>query len=84
MPLKEPLPKELLGLLPANGESEPRVSVVTDLNEETCYAVRWLAVTDDRILVMEPNGGSPHVALELPLNQITEVKTRPLVGAGLI
>ena len=84
MPLREPLPKELLGLLPANGESEPRVSVVTDLNEDTCYAVRWLAVTEDRILVMEPNGGSPHVALELPLDQITEVKTRPLVGAGLI
>src|SRR5687768_12175226 len=88
MPLVEDLPTSLETLLNreslpgANGEA--RMRVATDLDENGNYHERWLTVAEDRVLVMDPDHGNPHVAMNVPLADITEVKTSPLVGAGIL
>lgn len=89
MALLEDLPVTLVPLLATDrhnpdGRNSLRVSVSTDLDPEGRYGERWLAVTEDRVVVLEPNHGDPHVVLSVPLKTITEVKTHPLVGAGVL
>jgi ATP-binding cassette subfamily B protein len=86
MPLREDMPEDLEGLLPpgATQNGALKVSVGSDLDEDSRYGRRWLAVTSDRILVMEPANGHSSVSLDLPLDKVTEVKTQPMVGAGLL
>ena len=86
MPLQEDLPTILESLLPpgaaANGGL--KVSVAADLDGMGHYSNRWLAVTSDKILVLQPNNGRSTVDLEVALDRVTEVKTRPLVGSGIL
>jgi ATP-binding cassette subfamily B protein len=85
MPLRDELPTTLEPLVPScDGDVPLRVSVATDLDAEGRYAERWLAVTKDRLLVLEPNHGRPKVALDVPLEKISGFRTQPLVGSGLL
>ena len=56
------------------------ISVSTDLAEDRTYGERWMVVTDRRVLIFSPDGRNGTV--ELPLKEITEAKTEPLVGGG--
>ncbi|HEY3413968.1 MAG TPA: ABC transporter transmembrane domain-containing protein [Armatimonadota bacterium] len=86
MPLKEELPASLAALLPqpAHPDGDLRVSVEADLDGDGNYARRWLAVTGDRLFVMEPDHGDPRLTLDLPLASISEVKAQPQVGSGVL
>ena len=86
MPLKEELPASLVPLLPhpAGQDGDLRVSVEADLDKDGNYARRWLAVTEDRLFVLEPDHGDPRLALDLPLSSISEVKAQPQVGSGVL
>jgi ATP-binding cassette subfamily B protein len=86
MPLKEELPASLVSLLPppTPGGEGVRVSVEADLDAEGRYAHRWLAVTEDRLLVFEPDHGNPVTAVDVPLSSVSSVKTHALVGSGVL
>lgn len=86
MPLREEMPTSLERLLPPSAATNGglKVSVGVDLDPDGRYAERWLAVTADRILVMQPENGRSSVQLDIPLEHVSEVKTLPLVGAGIL
>ncbi|HEY3269419.1 MAG TPA: ABC transporter transmembrane domain-containing protein [Armatimonadota bacterium] len=90
MPLQENLPESMEPLLPTDArdaDGKLKVTVAADLDEDGRYAERWLAVTDDRVMVMEgvdADGNASKVALDVPLDSITGVKTQSLVGSGVL
>jgi ATP-binding cassette subfamily B protein len=86
MPLHEDIPEELGALLPPGtaGNGALKVSVGTDLDEEGNYGQRWMAVTSDRILILQPDNGHSSVSLDVPLDSVSAVKAQPMVGAGLL
>ena len=52
-----------------------------DLDPDGRYGENWLALTDERILVIHANGGSPSVDA-WPLADVQRIQTRSYVGNG--
>ena len=86
MPLKETLPAVLAPLLPepAGTDDALRLSVEADLDQNGNFSRRWLAVTDERLYVFEPDHGEPRTLVDVPLTSMSEVKAQPLVGSGVL
>ena len=55
--------------------------LASDLDLDGRYGENWLALTDERLLVVHSNGGSPEVR-SWPLEQVRRVQTRSYVGSG--
>ncbi|MCY3736082.1 MAG: ABC transporter ATP-binding protein [Gemmatimonadaceae bacterium] len=55
--------------------------LASDLDLDGRYGENWLALTDERLLVVRANGGSPEVR-SWPLEQVRRVQTRSHVGSG--
>jgi ATP-binding cassette subfamily B protein len=61
-----------------------RLSAETDLAADRRFGQRWLVVTDDRLLVIAPDGENGAVERDLPLKDITDYKLENLVGGGVL
>ena len=55
--------------------------LAADLDLDGRYGENWLALTDERLLVLQANGGAPEVR-SWPLEQVRRVQTRSYVGSG--
>ena len=55
----------------------------TDVDLSGVYRDHWLAVTDDRLLVIS-DGAAPSVARSIGLKDAREYRTQPGVGSGLL
>ncbi len=55
--------------------------LAADLDLDGRYGENWLALTDERLLVVHSNGGSPEVR-SWPLDQVRRIQTRSYVGSG--
>ena len=55
--------------------------LVADLDRDGRYGENWLALTDERILVLRANGGTPSVDSWL-LADVQRIQTRSYVGNG--
>ena len=55
--------------------------LAADLDLDGRYGENWLALTDERLLVVQANGGAPEVR-SWPLEQVRRVQTRSYVGCG--
>ena len=55
--------------------------LASDLDLDGRYGESWLALTDERLLVVHANGGDPEVR-SWPLEQVRQVHTRSHVGSG--
>ena len=55
--------------------------LAADLDLDGRYGENWLALTDERLLVLQANGGAPEVR-SWPLEQVRRVQTRSHVGSG--
>ncbi|MFA6111642.1 MAG: hypothetical protein WDA75_23015, partial [Candidatus Latescibacterota bacterium] len=61
-------------------DEEVRVRVTADLMDGGEYGSRWLVLTDRRLFSLSPGDGDGLV--QLPLDQVGEVRTLELVGGG--
>ena len=55
--------------------------LASDLDLDGRYGENWLALTDERLLVVHANDGAPEVR-SWPLEQVRRVQTRSHVGSG--
>ena len=55
--------------------------LAADLDLDGRYGENWLALTDERILVLQANGGAPEVR-SWQLEQVRRIQTRSHVGSG--
>ena len=61
------------------------ISAMADLTADRQFGLRWLLVSDQRVLVLDSNGAGPEETIEVPLLEISEAKTESLVsGSQLI
>jgi len=55
----------------------------TDIDRLGTYTVQWLAVTQDRLLVLS-DGEAPEVVVNLRFKEVTEFRCRGAIGSGLL
>jgi len=81
-PFIETLPEKIAGKLRhAKPEDETvRIQVLTDMNMERRFGEHWVVVTDRRVLLIPDDGDDGTV--DIPVDEIAEVKVEPLVGGG--
>ena len=86
MNLVEPLSKELEGHLRDQLQvGELLLMLLTaDLRLDGLYGESWFALTDDRILVLQPNGTSFPEIQSIPLSEIRAIYTKKFVGNGVV
>jgi ATP-binding cassette, subfamily B, bacterial len=82
--LVEPIPSELEEHL--RRELNPGELLLlflsADILPDGQYGASWLALTEDRLLVFQPNGeAQPHIQ-SVPLDKIEKIQTRNYVGNG--
>ena len=61
-------------------EEEVLIQVATDMAGEDRFEQRWLVVTAQRLLVLDPNGASGDV--EFALQAVKSARIEALVGGG--
>ena len=85
MDLVEPIPTTLEGHL--RRELQPgellMVFLSADIDADGKFGDSWLALTDERLLILHPNGGTPDIRA-IPLRDIRRVRTRNYVGNGTL
>ena len=85
MDLVEPIPTSLAG--PLRQELQPgellMVFLSADIAPDGQFGTSWLAITDERLMVLRPNGGTPDLQT-IPLSDILRVRTRNYVGNGTL
>ncbi|MFH1566706.1 MAG: ABC transporter ATP-binding protein [Gemmatimonadota bacterium] len=70
---RELRPGELLMLL-----------LASDLLPDGRFGESWLVLTDERLMVLRPNGAGPPEIESIPLQQVDRVGTRNYVGSGVL
>lgn len=85
MDLLEPITADLEGHLRRQLHRGDLLMVLlaSDLDRDGRYAHEWLALIDERLLVLRVNGGAPEVE-SVPLAQVRRVQTRTGVGSGTL
>jgi ATP-binding cassette subfamily B protein len=84
MPPAETLPAGIRQRLSDLGLDEAKTdwSLASDLTAAGDFGERWLVLGDGRLLVISPGDDRP--AIDLRLDQISQVKTESLVGCGAL
>lgn len=86
MELVEPIPEDLEKYL--RQELQPgellMVLLATDIDREGRFADSWLALTDERLMVLRPNGGSEPEIDAVFLRDIQKIHTKNYVGNGAL
>ena len=84
MDLVEPIPEELVPRI--RDILEPgellMVMLAADIRPDGTYGDSWFALTEDRVIVIQPNGAEAPEITSIPLDDITRIHTRSYVGAG--
>src|SRR5262249_51457188 len=78
----EPLPSAVGKKLKMSKPSDEQVliQIRTEVAEDLSFAERWLVVTEQRVLLLSPDGADAIV--DLPLEEITAARLQGLVGGG--
>ena len=86
MELVEPIPDELEKHLRQALQPGELLMVLlaTDLDSEGRFDDSWLALTDERIMVLRPNGGAEPEIETVLLRDIQKIHTRNYVGNGAL
>ena len=63
-------------------EEVVRIQVASDMADGQSFGERWLVVTDRRLLFLGLDGKEK--AVEVPVDQVGEVRTEDLVGGGVL
>ena len=86
MDLLEPIPPALapeLRQLLQPGELL-MVMLASDIRPDGQYGQSWFALTDERLLVLHPNGGDKPETQSIPLAEVQRVQTKNYVGNGAL
>lgn len=85
MDFLEPIPDDIAPHL--REELQPgellMLFLAADLQPDGQFGDSWLGLTDERLLVLHPNGGTPDIE-SIPLRDIEKVSTRNYVGSGVL
>ena len=86
MDLVEPIPPELEGHLRRKLRPGELLMVLlsSDISQQGRFDSSWLAMTDERLLVLRSNGAGMEELEEVPLADIEKVRTRNYVGNGTL
>jgi ATP-binding cassette subfamily B protein len=86
VPLIETLPKPLEEALGANngGTDDLVATIASDLTLDGEFGEEWLVVTKDRLLVYEPNGGTPSPRVDVLLTELKSPRAEALIGGGAL
>ena len=86
MDLVEPIPPELEGHLRRKLRPGELLMVLlsSDISQQGRFDSSWLAMTDERLMVLRSNGAGMEELEEVPLADIEKVRTRSYVGNGTL
>ncbi|MBC8077849.1 MAG: ABC transporter ATP-binding protein [Chloroflexales bacterium] len=84
MTVSDSLPDAIAPLFAHAHAPRPIIAATSDLTRAGAFGEEWLVVTDERLLVYEPNGGAPHARHDLALADIRAPKADSLVGGGAL
>ena len=62
-------------------DEKPRIVASSDLQPDGRYGVTWVLATERRVILIDPNHGSPHL-IDLPLSDFREIRSENFVGGG--
>lgn len=86
MDFVEPIPEELEPYI--RDELQPgellMVLLAADLQANGMYGKSWFALTDERLLVFYPNGGSQPDVRRIALGEVQKIQTKNYVGNGAL
>ena len=86
MDLVEPIPEELEPHI--RNELQPgellMLLLAADLQADGMYGKSWFGLTDERLLVFHPNGGSDPEVRRIGLDQVQKIQTKNYVGNGAL